>query len=71
MADEGRCEELRDALSAVRARIAPVDGDFAVAGVVGAVIVTPSAIEASDSSDIAQQIRSLEQALRDEGCEVS
>ncbi|MDO9445343.1 MAG: hypothetical protein Q7K37_08490 [Dehalococcoidia bacterium] len=70
MVDEDRCEELRGALSAVRARIAPLDGNFAVAGALGAVIVTPSAMEASDSSDIEQEIRSLERALRDEGCEV-
>ena len=71
MVDEDRCEELRAALSALRARIAPLDGDFAVGGVLGSVIVRPSAIEASDSSDIEEEIRSLEQALRDEGCEVT
>ncbi|MDP2326957.1 MAG: hypothetical protein Q8M79_02610 [Dehalococcoidia bacterium] len=70
MVDEDRCEELRAALSALRARIAPLDGDFAVGGALGSVIVRPSAIEASDSSDIEEEIRSLEQALRDEGCEV-
>ncbi|PKN81744.1 MAG: hypothetical protein CVU47_05735 [Chloroflexi bacterium HGW-Chloroflexi-9] len=71
MVNEDRCEELRAALSAVRARIALLDKDSAVGGALGAVSVRPSAIEASDSSDIEQEIRSLEQALRDEGCEVS
>lgn len=70
MVNEDRCKELRDALSALRARIAPMDRDFAVGGALGAVIVNPSAIEASDSPEVEQEIRTLEQALRDEGCEV-
>jgi hypothetical protein len=71
MVDEARCEELRDALNSLRARIAPLDRDFAVAGVLGAIVITPSAIDTAEGPNIEQEIRSLEKALRDEGCEVS
>lgn len=71
MVDEARCEELRDALSAIRAQIEPRDPEFAVIGVLGDVVVRPSMVEREGSSDTNREIRALEQALRDAGCEES
>lgn len=69
MTNEERCEELREALSAVRARMNPPMQEAATYGAAGVVVAGEATTEPEADGDLEEEIQALEQALRDEGCE--
>lgn len=68
MADSERCEELRNALDAARARLEPPQRT-ASEGVQRMVVPDPGDTMPGGTPEVHRQIRQLEQALREAGCE--
>ncbi|MPZ99652.1 MAG: hypothetical protein GEU80_10020 [Dehalococcoidia bacterium] len=64
-----RCEELRDALKDARARLDPPARDSTFSGAQGAHNVDPRDMTPDADPGVWEDIRHLEQALREAGCE--
>ncbi|MDA0815542.1 MAG: hypothetical protein O2924_03110 [Chloroflexi bacterium] len=71
MANEERCNELREALTSTRALMEIPMHDAADHGAAG--IAPPVRVDSGPelSPELEEEIRRLEQALRDEGCETA
>ncbi len=63
------CEDLHRALKDARARLDPPQRDTSFPGAQSAVVLDPGDRTPDASADVQQDIRSLEQALRDAGCD--
>lgn len=63
------CEALQKALVDLRARQSPPQRDSAVPGVQASHSFDPSDVTPDASPELEREISSLEQALRDAGCE--
>lgn len=64
-----RCDELRDALRNVRSRLEPAMNDEVTTGSNDLAMVIDADLTPDATPQLEQEIRQLEQALRDEGCE--
>ncbi len=69
MANEERCNELREALTAAHAQMSPPMQNAADHGAAGIAPPVSVSSEPALSPELEEDIRRLEQALRDEGCE--
>jgi hypothetical protein len=69
MVDQKTCEELREALADARARLTPPARDTAVPGIQTVENVDPGDTTPDATPELAEQIRHIEQAMRDAGCE--
>jgi len=68
-AQSERCEELREALRDARASLQPPARDSAVPGIQAVHNVDPGDTTPDADPQVWEQIRLIERALRDEGCE--
>lgn len=69
MTNDERCEELREALSAVRGSITPPMQGAVTYGAAGVVVGGVATSEPQVHGDLDEEIAALELALREEGCE--
>jgi hypothetical protein len=67
--DEQRCEELRNALKDARSRLNPPTADSALQGAQAARNIDPGDTTPDADPGLWDQIRNIERALRDAGCE--
>jgi hypothetical protein len=69
MVDEAKCAELRQALKDARARQDPPNSRTAVPTIQNVRNVDAGNTTPDADPELAEQIRRIERALRDEGCE--